>query len=272
MKTVQVNGITLEYEATGTGEPVLLISPVLPDGFLPLLAEPALASRHRLIRYHKRGWVGSTHPTGAVSVADHVADARALLEHLGIARAHVVGHSSGALVAMQMAIDAPRAVHSLALLEPSFLSVPAADAFLKAAQPAFEHFAAGRKEQAFAAFMTGASGLPWDECRAILEKRMPGSVAQSVADADTLFGVELPGLMEWRFDAEAAKKIVQPTLSFVGARTQQLWIEVAERLRTWLPRVEERTIDDVGHLLHLQRPSPVANALADFFAKHPLGR
>lgn len=272
MTTAKINGITLQYESHGSGEPVLLVSPVLADGFLPLFDEPALSARYRLIRYHKRGWGGSTHPSGAVKVADHVADAAALLDHLGIARAHVVGHSSGAAVAMEMAIDAPAYVQTLGLLEPSLLSVPAADGFFKEAQPALDAFAAGRKADAFASFMMVVSGLDWDECRDLLEKRMPGSVERAVADADTFFGVELPGLVEWRFDADRAKKLTQPALSIVGARTERLWIEVAERLRAWLPRVEERTIEDVGHLLHLERPAPVATSLAAFFASHPMPR
>ena len=84
MEIATVNGVELEYEVVGSGEPVLLISPVLADGFLPLVAEPALADRYQLIRYHKRGWVGSTHTAGPVSVADHAADAAALLDHLGV--------------------------------------------------------------------------------------------------------------------------------------------------------------------------------------------
>src|SRR5688572_7046744 len=95
MRSATVNGVKLDYDTAGTGEPVLLISPVLADGFLPLLAEPALTQRYRLIRYHKRGWGGSTRTPGPVSVATHAADAAALLGHLGIARAHVAGHSSG---------------------------------------------------------------------------------------------------------------------------------------------------------------------------------
>lgn len=54
MKTAKVNGVRLEYEVVGSGEPVLLISPVLADGFLPLLSERALRD-YLLIRYHKRG-------------------------------------------------------------------------------------------------------------------------------------------------------------------------------------------------------------------------
>ena len=60
MQTAHVNGVELEYEVTGAGEPMLLVSPVIADGFLPLVSEPALADRYQLIRYHKRGWVGST--------------------------------------------------------------------------------------------------------------------------------------------------------------------------------------------------------------------
>ena len=55
MESAKVNGVELEYEVVGSGEPVLLISPVLADGFLPLLSEPTLADRYQLIRYHKRG-------------------------------------------------------------------------------------------------------------------------------------------------------------------------------------------------------------------------
>jgi pimeloyl-ACP methyl ester carboxylesterase len=83
MENAKVNGVELEYEVVGSGEPVLLISPVLADGFLPLMGEPALAD-YQLIRYHKRGWVGSTHTLPPVSIADHAADAAALLAHLGV--------------------------------------------------------------------------------------------------------------------------------------------------------------------------------------------
>ena len=127
MESVTVNGVELEYEAIGSGEPVLLISPVVADGFLPLLSQPALADRHLLIRYHKRGWAGSTHTPPPVSIGDHAADAAALLEHLGIRRAHVAGHSSGAAVAAQLALDHPETVHTLILMELSLFSVPSGE-------------------------------------------------------------------------------------------------------------------------------------------------
>jgi pimeloyl-ACP methyl ester carboxylesterase len=270
MEHAKVNGVELEYEVGGSGEPLLLISPVLADGFVPLVSEPSLAERYQLVRYHKRGWVGSTHTSSAVSVADHAADAAALLDHLGIARAHVAGHSSGAAVAAQLALDEPERVVTLALLELSLFSVPSGESFLRGAAPVLETYAVGDHEAALAMFLPAVSGLDWPTCQDLLDERLPGAIAQAVKDADTFFGVELPGLIEWTFGAEQASSIHQPVLSVLGSDTQLLWVEVAEFLRTWIADVEERVIDGVGHLLHIQRPAPVADAIADFVGRHPI--
>src|ERR671913_123120 len=256
MEIAKVNGVELEYEVAGSGEPLLLISPLIADGFLPLLSEPALTDRYQLIRYHKRGWVGSTRTPPPVSVADHAADAAAFLDHLGVPRAHVAGHSSGAAVGAQLALDHPETVRTLILLELSLFSVPSGEAFLRQAGPAFEAYGNGDHEGALALFMTVVSGLDWPTCRAVLEGRLPGAVAQAIKDADTFFGVELPALAEWTFGPEQAAAIRCPVLSVHGTDTQPLWVEVADFLRTSLPQVEDRTIDGVGHLLHIQRPQP----------------
>ena len=97
MDRATVDGAELEYEVKGSGEPVLLIPPgPVAGAFLPLLSEPALTDRYRVIRYHRRGQAGSTPATAPVSFADHASDAAALLAHLGVRRAHVAGHSFGA--------------------------------------------------------------------------------------------------------------------------------------------------------------------------------
>ena len=111
MESAKVNGVELEYEVVGSGEPVLLISPVLADGFLPLISEPELADRYQLIRYHKRGWVGSTHTVGAGERrGSRRRRGRAPRPSRCAARAHVAGHSSGAAVAAQLALDHPEIV------------------------------------------------------------------------------------------------------------------------------------------------------------------
>ena len=270
MKRATVNGVELEYEIKGTGEPVLLISPVLADGFLPFMAERSLTDRYRLIRYHKRGWAGSTQTEGAVSVADHVADAAALLAHLDIPRAHIAGHSTGAVVALQMALDRPAIVHSLILLEPSMLCLPGAAGFFEAVGPAFEAFGAGDHKRALSVFMTAASGMSWEACQALVDARIPNAMADALKDAHTFFGVELAALTQWKFDARSAAAIPHPTLSVVGADTQPLWTEIAELLRTSLPRVEELRIDGAGHLLHIQRTEPVVQGITQFLGRNSM--
>jgi pimeloyl-ACP methyl ester carboxylesterase len=268
MQRAQVNGVELEYEVVGSGEPVLFISPVLADGFLPLFSDPALADRYQLIRYHKRGWVGSTHTPPPVPIATHAADAAALLEHLGVPRAHVTGHSTGAVVAAQLAIDRPATLQTLTLLEPLMLSVPSGAAVLQRVGPAFESYGRGDHEAAWAMFLSAATGWDWATCRTVLEKRMPGAVGQAVKDADTLFGVELPAITEWAFGPRQAAGIRCPVLSVLGTDTLPLFVEVAAFLRSSVPHVEQSTIEGAGHLLHIQRPEPVAGALAEFFGRH----
>ena len=270
MDIAKVNGVELEVEVVGSGEPVLLISPVLADGFLPLLSEPELAGRYQLIRYHKRGWAGSTHTVPPVSVADHVSDAMALLDHLGVRRAHIAGHSSGAAVAAQLALNHPEIVHTLMLLELTLLSVPSGEAAFQQLGPAFEAYGSGDHEGAVALFMSGVSGLDWATCRALLDERVPGTVIQTIKDADTFFGIEIPAVGEWAFGAEQAADIYCPVLSVLGANTEPLWVDVAEFLRSSIPRVEECTIEGVGHLLQIQRPEPVARAMAEFLARNPM--
>jgi 3-oxoadipate enol-lactonase len=205
-----------------------------------------------------------------VSIGDHAADAAALLDHLGIRRAHVAGHSSGAAVAAQLALDHPDTVHTLLLLELSLLSVPGGEAFFAQVGPAFTAYGNGDHEVALALFMSVVGGLDWPTCQAVLEKRVPGAVTQAIKDADTFFGIELPALTEWPFSAEQAAAIDCPVLSVLGSDTHPLWVEVAAFLGSSVQLVEERTINGVGHLLHIQRPKPVARAMAKFLARHPL--
>src|SRR5688572_17096133 len=99
MKKANVNGVSLEYDLRGDGEPALMIpcGPIA-DGFLPLVSEQALAGRYQLVTYHRRGQAGSTYSPPPVSFSDQASDAAGLLEALGIHRVHVVGHSTGGLV------------------------------------------------------------------------------------------------------------------------------------------------------------------------------
>jgi pimeloyl-ACP methyl ester carboxylesterase len=270
MERARVNGVELEYEVRGAGEPLLLIDMLIADCFVPLLSEPALADEYELIRYHKRGWVGSTRTPPPVSIGEHAADAAALLEHLGVRCAHIAGHSTGASIGAQLALDHADKVHTLTLLEPTLVSLPLGGPFLKAAGPVFDAYRSGDHSGAFAMFAAAASGLDWEVCRPLLEERIPGVVTQSIKDADTFFGVELPALADWKFGREQAAAIRKPVLSVTGAETQPLWVEIATFLRSSLPQVEELTVDGAGHLLQIQRPEPVARGMAEFMERNAI--
>ncbi|WP_149361203.1 alpha/beta fold hydrolase [Lolliginicoccus suaedae] len=272
MRIAEVNGVELEYEVSGVkdGEPLLLISPVLADGFRPLLDIPSLSSRYTMINYHRRGWAGSTHTGEPVTIAEHADDARELLAQLGIPAAHVAGHSSGAAVAVELALRAPDKVRSVTLLELSLLSLPCGQEFLQGAGPVLQSYARGDSAGAFAAFMSTVSGLDWAECHALLAERIPGVVEQSVQDADTFFGIELPSLAEWSLSAERAAQLSQPVLSVLGSDTLPLWVEVAGFLRENVHDIQEARISGAGHLLQIQQPEQVAHALSRFLAEHPI--
>jgi pimeloyl-ACP methyl ester carboxylesterase len=127
MDRADLDGIGLEYETRGSGEPVVLIHPgYFADWFAPLLDEPVLTDHYRVVSYHRVGCAGSSHIAGPVSLAQQAGHCRSLMRHLGIERAHIVGHSSSGNIALQLALDAPDAVHSLAILEPALYSVPSA--------------------------------------------------------------------------------------------------------------------------------------------------
>jgi pimeloyl-ACP methyl ester carboxylesterase len=271
MEKTTINGVELEYEVKGAGEPVLLIGTgPIADSFLPFFAQQALVGRYRLIRYHQRGQAGSAQGPAPVSFAAHAADAAALLGHLGLRRAHVAGHSTGAAIGLQLAVDRPDAVHTLALLEPPLTGVPSAGAFFERAGPALAAYGSGDREGAMAGFLSVVSGLDWATCRALVDEQLPGGVARAVQDADSFFGSYLPALGAWQFGPERAAAIPQPVLAVRGTETDPWFVDGHQVLRSWFPQVEDCTVEGVGHLLHLQRPEPVARGVAAFFARHPM--
>jgi pimeloyl-ACP methyl ester carboxylesterase len=271
VEKAKVNGVELEYEAKGSGEPVILIGTgPIADSFLPFFSEKALVKRYRLIRYHQRGQVGSTPGPGSVSFAEHAADAAALLGHLGVRRAHVAGHSTGAAIALQLAVDRPDIVHSLVLLEPPLRGAPSAGAFFAKAGPALAAYQSGDREGAMAAFLSVVGSLDWETGRMVIEKHVPGGVAQAMKDADSFFGSYLPSLSAWQFGPEQAAAITQPVLSVLGTETERWFVDSHELLHAWFPQIEDCTIEGVAHLLHMQCPRPVAQGVAEFFAHHPM--
>jgi pimeloyl-ACP methyl ester carboxylesterase len=135
MASIEANGITIEYDVRGEGEPLLLVMGLgaqlidWPVDFVDLL----LAEGFQVIRFDNRDaglstefdWIPPSRARSAAAllarrrpkagylIADMAADAVALLGALGVGPAHVVGVSMGGMIAQTMAIEHPGSVRSL---------------------------------------------------------------------------------------------------------------------------------------------------------------
>jgi pimeloyl-ACP methyl ester carboxylesterase len=270
MDRAPVNGIELEYEVRGGGEPVVLMhAGVCADFFAPLLGQPALA-RYSVVRYHRAGYAGSGRLAGPVGFSEAAAHCRALMRHLGIERAHVVGHSSSASMALQLALDEPEAVQSLTLLDPARPAEPTPvhlEMVRTVVASALERYGAGDKAGAVDTWMRGVCGAGY---RAPLERALPLAFDQAVADADTFFGQELPAVLEWSFGRDEAARVTQPALAVVGENSHAVFRERHDLLVEWLPNVEAFELPKATHLLQVENPGGMAEALDAFLARHPM--
>jgi pimeloyl-ACP methyl ester carboxylesterase len=267
MDRAEIDGITLEYEVQGTGEPVVLIhGSHIAAAFAPLTTEPALRDNFRLIRYHRRGFAGSSRHDGLLSISGQAADCLGLLRHLGVERGHVVGHSYGGVIALQLALDAPEAVRSLSLLEPPLLEVPSGAQAGEALGQTVELFASGDKATAVDVFMQSICGKHY---RTPLDAAVPGGFDQAVADADTFWGVELPVHQDWTITSADAARITHPVLAVLGADSDKatgfpFFGEGHQLLREWFPHAKPFVLPHAAHALQMENPHDMALALADF--------
>jgi len=264
----RVNGAELKVSVQGAGLPVLLVhGGILADGLAGLLQEPALASRYRLIHFHRRGYGGSARAIPPFTLADQAQDCLAILEHTGAESAHVVGHSFGGLIALQLAIDAPERVRSLTLIEPSLLGfIPSAPQIFEVFAALGQMYQAGDKQGAVHHWMLPISGPNYRET---LDRVLPnGWFQQAVTDIDTAFQVDVAALQGWRFGPEEAQRIQAPVLSVVGTdHTLTFAQEIDALLHVWFPQVETLVVPQSMHWPQLTNPSALAAGLVQFFAR-----
>ena len=271
MERAAIDGLEFEYELRGSGDPVVLIHwGVSATWAEPLLEERALGDRYRLLAFHRAGFGSSSPIEGPVSMADHAEHCVLLMRHLGIERAHIVGHSSSVAIAFQLALDAPDAVRTIASMEAA-RPAPATElqeAFRRdVVERAVECYRAGDKAGAVDTWALGVFGPDY---RGPLERGLPGALDQCIADADAFFIQELPALQQWSFTEADARHVTQPVLAVVGEKSVRTFRERRELLLSWLPNVEPFELPGATHLLHLQNPKGMAEALASFYRRHAL--
>jgi 3-oxoadipate enol-lactonase len=115
---VLVNGVRLYYEQRGPESGALL---VLNNGIFMnttswVFQTPELAKRYRVLTYDMRGQGQSDHPEGEYSLDLHAQDLVALMDALGISKAHLVGTSYGGELNLVMGIRFPERCQSLTII------------------------------------------------------------------------------------------------------------------------------------------------------------
>jgi pimeloyl-ACP methyl ester carboxylesterase len=229
--------------------------------------------RYRLLSYHRAGFAGSDRIEGPVSIGDHAAHCALLMRQLGIERAHIVGHSSSADIALQLALDFPDAVHTLGLMEPARPFPPteeAAEFARDVVGPAVQRYRAGDKVAAVDAWARGVFGPDY---RGALERGLPGVFDQCVADADVFFAQEMPAVQQWSFTAQDAGRITQPALAIVGDHTAPTFLGGLQLLVSWLPNAEVFELPRATHCCTCrtrgERPRPWPPSTAGIHSQHP---
>lgn len=284
--------VELYYEELGdpAAPPVLLIMgvgaqlPMWPDGFCELLVRRG----YRVIRYdhrdiglstklHGRRADGSVYARVAryvvgrrspvpYTLVDMAEDAAKLLDHLGIARAHVVGTSMGGMIAQILAGSHPDRVASLGLLMTSPSTAFSALPRWRVIKLAFDPPAPDAPlevrvahEARNVAVINGPNFLPSDE-------QLRARVAALAARSDYPQG----GLRQ--FDAilgtgslvSFARSIVAPTVIVHGSDDPMVRIRNGRRLARIIPNARFVVVDGMGHDL----PAPVWRAVTDALAEN----
>lgn len=114
MPTLTHDGLTIDYGVSGEGPPLLIISGLSAERSFWALTRPLLAG-FTLIEFDNRDIGKSARAKAPYAVADMARDARAVLDAAGFAKAHVMGHSLGGMIAQELALMAPDKVDRLVL-------------------------------------------------------------------------------------------------------------------------------------------------------------
>lgn len=114
MPQAKINGINLNFQMEGRGEPLLLIGGFNSNQSIWIGQIPEFKKYFRVITFDNRG-AGKSDKLGPYSIRTMADDAAGLLHHLNIPQAHILGVSMGGLIAQEVAVNYPAKVSRLIL-------------------------------------------------------------------------------------------------------------------------------------------------------------
>lgn len=254
----------IAYDDEGAGEPVVLMHAGVADRRMWAPIVPALAARRRVIRPDARGFGESLAPTGAWS---HHGDLLALLDELGIARAHLVGASMGAGIVTEAALARRTIARSLVLAAPGgalFGDEPAELRPIWAAeiQALDDGDLDAAVELNLRAWVDGPARTPDDvdpEVRAFVGRMQREAFELPEWDPDASPEHELTPPAAARF-----AELRLPVLVAVGDGDQPPVLAAADRIAMEAPEARLTVWPNVAHMFPLERPAAFAELLLSF--------
>jgi pimeloyl-ACP methyl ester carboxylesterase len=253
----------VHYRVGGEGEPLLLVHGLGGSGENWVEVLPELVQRHRVLVVDLPGHAGSAPPPAGATTGDFADSVARVLDAEGIESAVVAGHSFGGLVALRLAHTRPELVRGLLLVAPAGIATSSrlTEALVVAAttiRPArwvarFSHRWAGRVWYRRAVFR------PWfvSDPVPLTERATLGLLADQGRHTNTRIAGRAMVAGDPRRDLGG---VTCPVVVLWGARDAQLPLEdafeYARRLRAKL-----RLVADCGHLVIVERPHAVLDAL-----------
>jgi pimeloyl-ACP methyl ester carboxylesterase len=255
---------TVEFTDRGNGEPLLLVhAGVFAAWFHTVADDPAL-SGFRLVVPVRAGYDPTVPaPSRHLTLADHAQHCAAVLDSLGIGQAHVLAHSSGSLIGLQLAADRPDLEPAAA---PSLLTTEAAAGSGQVLEPVLAATRAGDLGTAFDTFMRLVCAL--DYRTVLLTALGPDGLQRAERDCGFFFRDEAPAVGEWSLPAPDASLISQPVLLVQGGASSPIVHGIVSMLAEMLPDAETTTVSGADHLLPLRDPATLAGIAAAFVTKH----
>jgi 3-oxoadipate enol-lactonase len=245
MPKVQANGMTINYDQQGTGEPLILIPYLAADYACYAFQVADYAKHYTCISVDPRGAGESDKPEGTYSTELFADDIAAFMAALGIQQAHISGLSLGAAVGMWLAAKYPGKVKSLSLHS----SWPKTDPFLKTAVEGWRVMAKGLNS---VPEMVILGILPWcltpelyaakpeyvDSLAAFIRSRPVQPMEAFIRQSDAVLA----------HDAEAQLGRIQaPTLITFGQHDMVTSTRFAEPLTEGIRNSEVEVFQDCAH-------------------------
>jgi 3-oxoadipate enol-lactonase len=257
---VDIGDASLYYEVTGAGRPIVLLHGFSFDRRLWDDQAAALSHAHTVVRYDLRGFGRST--MGSESYT-HAQDLKALLDHLGLDRAAVLGLSLGGGAAINFAIAYPAAVLALIVADPSLGGFAWSQAFT-GAQAAVRAAAKDAGVQAARDIWLSLPMFRSSMSNPMVATRLSAMVGDYSGwhwlNADRGRRFSPPAI-------ERLGEVSAPTLVAVGEYDIHDFQQIASTLEAGVPDAWKVVIPGVGHVANLEAPDRFNEIVMAFLAE-----